>query len=100
MQVLDRLLPGAQTTMQDGVPMTSDRWQYQLGALVPGFNQAASVAAMANLVAPGNPLPSSSRAQERAPYTALSQLLGVGVRQNTDRTRSGEQFRRNQEAGG
>ena len=100
MQVLDRLLPGAQTTMQDGVPMTSDRWQYQLGALVPGFNQAASVATMANLVAPGNPLPSSSRAQERAPYTALSQLLGVGVRQNTDRTRSGEQFRRNQGAGG
>jgi hypothetical protein len=99
MQVLDRLLPGAQTTMQDGVPMTSDRWQYQLGALVPGFNQAASVAAMANLVAPGNPLPSSSRAQERAPYTALSQLLGIGVRQNTDRSRSGEQFRRNQEAG-
>ena len=100
MQVLDRLLPGAQTTMQDGVPMTSDRWQYQLGALVPGFNQAASAAAIANLVAPGNPLPSSSRAQERAPYTALSQLLGIGVRQNTDRSRSGEQFRRNQEAGG
>jgi hypothetical protein len=30
----------------------------------------------------------------------LSQLLGIGVRQNTDRSRSGEQFRRNQEAGG
>ena len=100
MQVLDRLLPGAQTRMQDGVPMTSDRWQYQLGALVPGFNQAASMAAMANLVAPGNPLPSSSRVEERAPYTALSQLLGVGVRKNTDRTRSGEQYRRAQEAGG
>lgn len=100
MQVLDRLLPGAQTTMQDGVPMTSDRWQYQLGALVPGFSQAASWAAMGNLVAPGAPFPSSSRAEERAPYTALSQLLGVGVRKNTDRTRSGEQYRRAQEAGG
>ena len=101
MQVLDRLLPGAQTQMgADGQRVTNDMLQYQLSSLVPGFGQLNTLAPLINRVIPGgSPLPVSQKALDREKYTALSQLLGIGVRPNTASTRQGEQYRRAREAG-
>ena len=101
MQLLDRLLPGAQTEMgTQGQRVTNDMLQYQLSSLVPGFGQLNTLAPLINTAIPGgSPLPVSQKALDREKYTALSQLLGIGVRPNTDSTRWGEQFRRAKEAG-
>ena len=101
MQLLDRLLPGAQTEMgADGQRVTNDMLQYQLSSLVPGFGQLNTLAPLINTAIPGgSPLPVSQKALDREKYTALSQLLGIGVRPNTDSTRWGEQYRRAVEAG-
>ena len=101
MQLLDRLLPGAQTEMgAEGRPVTNDMLQYQLSSLVPGFGQLNSLAPLVNTAIPGgSPLPVSKKALDREKYTALSQLLGIGVRPNTASTRQGEQWRRAKEAG-
>ncbi len=67
--------------------MVDDRLQYAINSLLPGAGQLdryLGIGGDANA--------------ERANYSRLAALTGIGIRENNDRTRQGEQYRRQLEA--
>jgi hypothetical protein len=81
-QGIDALLPGTpMTTTGSNGTFADDRVQQNMLAALPGFGQLDRM------------LPTSASGQERQKWAVLSFLTGVGVRENTDRTRKGEQYR-------
>lgn len=78
---------GLTPTSASGMPMIDDRIQYAINSLLPGAGQLdryAGIGGDANA--------------ERANYSRIAALTGIGVRENNDRTRQGEQYRRQLEA--
>ncbi len=76
------MLPG--TPLTDSGPdgqFADDRMQQNLMAAFPGFGMVDRL------------LPTSASAQEREKWARISWLTGISVRENTDRSRKGEQYR-------
>lgn len=71
----------------DGTPMIDDRLQYAINSLIPGASQVDRLGGMGGA---GN--------AERQGYNILGAVTGIGIRENNDRTRQGEQYRRQMEA--
>lgn len=100
MQLLDRLLPGAQTDPSARGPMANAYYQGSLVDLIPGLAQLDRMAPALNTLIPGgNPIPTSQKAQARSYYPALSFLTGLSVQENTDASRLSESLRRARERG-
>jgi len=72
-----------EATGMGGNGMVDERLQYAINSLVPG---AGMVDRLAGLGGEAN--------AERQGYARLAALTGVGVRENNERTRQGEQYRR------
>ena len=77
------MIPGSPLTDTgaNGQTMIDDKTQYMLNNLLPMAGQFDRL------------IPSTEAGSERQPYTALSFLTGLGVRENNDRTRKGEEYR-------
>jgi hypothetical protein len=78
---------GLAPTSASGKPMVDDRLQYAINTLLPGAGQLDRYAGLGG---DGN--------AERANYSRLAALTGIGVRENNDRSRRGEQYRLKLEA--
>jgi hypothetical protein len=70
-----------------GTPMIDDRLQYAINSLLPGAGQLDRYAGLAG-----------DANAERQGYSQFAALTGIGIRENNDRTRQGEQYRRQLEA--
>lgn len=71
----------------DGTPMIDDRAQYAINSLLPGAG------VLDRLTGQGG-----DALAERQGFSQLAALTGIGIRENNDRTRRGEQYRRQLEA--
>lgn len=78
---------GLTPTSASGTPMIDDRWQYAINSLLPGAGQLDRYLGMGG-----------DANAERQNYSLLAAATGIGIRENNDRTRQGEQYRRQLEA--
>jgi hypothetical protein len=80
-------LDGVAPTSASGRPMVDDRIQYAINSLLPGAGQLDRYLGLGG-----------DANAERQNYSLLSAATGIGIRENNDRTRQGEQYRRQLEA--
>jgi hypothetical protein len=66
-----------------GNGMVDERLQYAINSLIPGAGQLDRYAGLGG-----------DANAERQPYSLAGALTGISVRENNDRTRQGEQYRR------
>lgn len=78
---------GLTPTSASGTPMIDDRWQYAINSLLPGAGQLDRYLGLGG-----------DANAERQNYSRIAALTGIGIRENNDRTRQGEQYRRQLEA--
>lgn len=71
----------------DGTSMLDERAQYAINSLIPGAGQLDRYLGLGG-----------DANAERQPYSLAGALTGISVRENNDRTRRGEQYRRMLEA--
>jgi hypothetical protein len=80
-------LDGVAPTSASGTPMVDDRIQYAINSLLPGAGQLDRYLGLGG-----------DANAERQNYSLMAAGLGIGIRENNDRTRQGEQYRRKLEA--
>ena len=78
---------GLAPTSASGAPMVDNRLQYAINSLLPGAGQLDRYLGLGG-----------DANAERQNYSLLSAATGIGIRENNDRTRQGEQYRRQLEA--